>query len=290
MFKSRHSLALALSLCLTACAPQAASPLANPTAPVPSATPVSTSLPGSPPGSLPQPDASSTPVLTPTPSPTVSASPGLPANLAGIRFGELDRFLGYEGESTRFAVIALDGEGRPLDTVLPLEWSSSRPQDFSVDATGKLTALVRSGYSEIVVRVPGTAYEIRTIVNVSTGSSSGGGGGSASAPVTPVNAAPVIASLQASSNTVLGAGSLVRVSALANDAESPLTDASYSWSCSPQPGCGSFNQPNGSTVYWTAPPTAGQYTLTLTVSDGGQSTSQSVTIQLQTGSGQLTIN
>jgi hypothetical protein len=59
---------------------------------------------------------------------------------------------------------------------IPLEWSSSRPQDFLVDAEGNVQALVDYGYSEIIVKIVGTNYEARTVVNVNLGGSGGGGG------------------------------------------------------------------------------------------------------------------
>ncbi len=290
-------LSCCLLLSLGACAP----PAPGPTGPVspsgsPTVAPNSNSpLPGvsSVPGTQPSTQPSTVPNSGPTavPSPTVSAGTGLPANLAGIRFGELNRFLNYQGQSTRFDVIAVDANGQVIQAVLPLQWRSSRPQDFRVDADGKLTALVGAGYSEIVASIPGTDYEIRTIINVSTpGGGGGGGGGGGAAPVIPVNAAPVIQSLQASQTSIVGAGSLVRLIAQATDAESTLSASSYSWTCSPMPACGSFNQPNGGTVYWSAPAQSGNYDLILTVTDGNQSSTQSVTVQVQVGNVQVIIN
>lgn len=285
---------LLLALVFTACAPKTLTPSQAsgvPTAgssvgPVLGAT---TSPPvASPqlPGSLPQPGstASATPALS-----------DLPENLAGLRYADgINRFLNAEGQTMRFAVELVDKDGQKIEAEVPLEWFSSRPQDFSVDAQGLLKALVRSGYSEIVVRIPGTRFEARTIINVSGGgSSSGGGGGGGGGPAAPApaqNTPPVITLLSSSQATVMGAGAVVQLKAQASDAESSLTEDHFSWSCSPQPACGQVSPLGGRQVFWQSPAAAGSYEMIVTVSDGVLSSRRSLTVQVQTGTGTLQIN
>ncbi|MGV3526616.1 MAG: hypothetical protein ACO1RX_20530 [Candidatus Sericytochromatia bacterium] len=275
-------------LSLSACTPPGTSqPLPGPS---PDASAAPTPVPGVSATPTPVPSPTASPVV-PTPSASAPPAVGLPAELAGIRFAASNvRFLNQKGQSTPFEVEALDREGRVLDlnlAALPLEWRSSRPQDFSVDAQGQVTALVESGYSSIEVRVPGSDFQASSVVNIATGSGNGGGGGGSSAP-TP-NAAPVISALNASSETVNGAGTLVQLSAVATDADDTLNENSYTWRCAPT-GCGTFSNPTGSTVYWRAPATGGTYVVTLSVSDGQVSTTQDVNLVVNTGEGNLTIN
>lgn len=247
--------------------------------PTPSAQPSGTASP--------DPTVSSTPEV-PQPSSSPSASgPSfvLPDNVAAIRFANNDRFLDQQGENITWAVELVDRNGSvvPVENV-PLEWSSSRPEDFSVDAQGKLTALVSAGYSVIEVRVQGTSLEARSVINVSAGGVGGGGGGGGS-----VNAAPVITSLTASETELTGTGSLVKLTASATDSDSTLNSSSFSWSCDQAIG-DTFNVSNGDTVYWRTPDASGTYVITLTVSDGQRSVSQDVSIDVSTGQGTLVIN
>lgn len=151
------------------------------------------------------------------------------------------------------------------------------------------------GFALIVARIPGTAFEARTVINV-TGSSTGGGGegggggGSASVPAAPSNTPPVIQQLTSSSSTVIGGGVAVKMTGGATDAQSLLADSQFSWTCSPLPDCGSFSPATGPTVYWQSPATGGSYQITLTVNDGSLSSTQNVTVIVQTGSGNLQIN
>ena len=224
-----------------------------------------------------------------------SVNVSLPANLSSIRFATIDRFLDAKGEATRYQVELVDSLGNLIPVEVPLEWSSSRLQDFSVDANGNIKALVDFGYSTIEVKIPGTAFEARTVVNVTSPSSGGGSGGGSGASggggVTgAVNTAPVIQSLQASSTTVNGAAVPIKLTASATDAESQLTAGSYSWSCA-DPACNAqFDTRTGTSVFWRSPATAGAYALKLTVTDGNLSSSREITLNVQTGQGQLVIN
>ena len=101
-----------------------------------------------PPGS----DSSATPASAPMQA--SPSSPTLPAGLAQILIRESGRFLAGKGASTQLQVDFLDADGQTLQVGnLPLEWSSSRPQDIQVDQTGKVTALVDEGFSSIRVRI-----------------------------------------------------------------------------------------------------------------------------------------
>lgn len=292
MAKHLSSLLLLGLLSLSACAPPTSTSSPSPPGPSPDASLAPTASPA--------PGVSATPLPSPTasavvPRPSVSPPPavGLPAALAGIRFAASNvRFLNQIGQSTPFVVEPLDREGRVLDldlAALPLEWRSSRPQDFSVDAQGQVTALVDSGYSSIEVRVLGSDFQASSVVNIATGSGGGGGGGGGSTSAPTPNSPPVITLLNASSSTVNGAGTLVRLNAAATDANDTLNENSFSWRCAPA-DCGEFSSPTGTTVYWRAPATGGTYILTLSVSDGKASTTQDLSLGVSTGEGDLTVN
>lgn len=115
-----------------------------------------------------------------TSNPSPSPQTVLPAGLAGLRLDTGNRFLRGQGASTQFKAVLLDTAGQVLQADVPLQWQSSRPQDFSVDAQGQLRALVDSGYSDIQVRIPGTAFSATAVINVS--SFSGGGTSSSLRP------------------------------------------------------------------------------------------------------------
>ena len=224
------------------------------------------------------------------PSTQAGADFVLPNNVVGIRFdSKNNRFLSQKGSTTTFAIEFIDSSGKTIAVNnAPLEWSSSRSQDFSVDANGKLVALVEAGFSTIEVRVKGTSLDARSVINVASGSSGGGGGGGGGGSNTPTNAAPVITSLTASSTSITGTGTLIKLTALATDADDTLTPASYTWSCSP--ACSTFEDTTGTTVYWRTPATGGNYALKVTVSDGKTSVSREEAIAVTTGQGTLLIN
>lgn len=287
-------LGLALSL-LIACPSQ---PVANaPTDPQASVTPAASAQPGGGTSPTPQPDSGSSkpaPGASATPLPGNGSDFTLPESLSSIRFASVDRFLNQKGESTRIQVELVDSLGNLIPVEVPFTWTSSHPQELSVDAEGNVTALVEFGYSTIEVKIPGTQFEARTVVNVNSVNSGGGGGGGRSTGSggvsSPVNAAPVIQSLQTSQDTVMGVGTLVKLTASATDVDSTLTPFSYTWSCA-DPACANqFDTSTGTTVYWRSPAIAGAYALKLTVSDGQLSATQSVKVTVQTGQGQLQVN
>lgn len=138
-------------------------------------------------------------------------------------------------------------------------------------------------------------------------SSSGGGGGG--------NSRPVITSFTQDTTLLAGFGGAIHLLAEANDSDDSLTTPNYSWSCQevdatdqpfdpiqPCPGPQSgFNSLIGPEVYWMGPGTADvtpvnvsaykYYRLTLTVSDGSLSASQSVKITVPVGTvGSVSVN
>jgi hypothetical protein len=227
----------------------------------------------------------------PVPPPTTQSGGGVPANLDALRFRDSNRrFLQAKGESSTFEVVLLDRAGQEIQASVPLNWQSSRPEDFSVNAQGLITALVDTGYSEITVRIPGTAFEARSVINVNspgsgTGGGGGSGGGSAPVPVQPLR----ITQLEASSQTLIGTGSLLRLQASAVLGANLLAPEQYSWRCL-QSACNTFTPATGAVVFWQAPATGGTYTLELTVQAEGRSTSQQVSIEVLTGVGEVQVN
>lgn len=275
---------LGLCLCLWACAPASVfTPSLGPSAP-------STVLPGKGPEQL-LPTPLPTPLSGTGAAPQASAEP-VSVAVAGLRFAAVDRFLDAAGERQRLQVVLLDVQGQPLAVDLPLEWSSSRPQDIRVSSDGQIEALVDFGYSQIEVRLPGTDFVTGVLINVNNSGLSAGGSGSGNGSGSGGGGQqlrPVIHQLQASTAQVLGAGELVRLSASASQGQQAVSDTSYSWRCL-EANCNLFTPANGPTVFWQAPPQGGAYTLELTVSQGGQQVSQAVVVQVQVGQGKVTIN
>ncbi len=242
-----------------------------------------------------QPTASPIPSSTPSPTPVPSLEPtpqitAAPQNLlAGLRLEAQKTYLDYYGQISQLKPIFLDARGQVLSTDYPIEWTSSSPSLLSVTAQGLVKALVSYGYATITARVPGTQLSASTLITVQ-GSGGGGGGGGSSTPSVPGNSPPQIISLTSSASTVLGARSIVKIQALAQDADDTLTNASYNWSCSPAATCGSFSQTDGTSTYWTSASTAGDQTITLKVSDGKAETQQSLTISVNIGTVNVSIN
>lgn len=242
------------------------------------------------PGSAPSLAPSALPSMSPLPSPTVQAGAGSGlANVSSLRFEASNRFLNAKGESTRIYLTLLDSAGLPLSAeaqpALPIEWISTRPQDIAVDEQGVVKALVADGYSTIIARLVGTSYEVQTLISVSSASGNGGSGrGGVSQTLKPV-----IQSLSVSNTDLLGAGSIISLNARASLSGGNLNSSHYSWSCHPA-GCGSFSPATGPHVYWQAPAAPGSYTLELTVRADNQSVSQSVQVNLQTGTGGIAVN
>lgn len=282
---NRLSLTLIYLPILTACQSRTA-----PAQPLPSAQPTAspTPMPSS------QPTASPIPSSTPSPTPVPSVEPtpqitAAPQNLlAGLRLEAQKTYLDYYGQSSQLKPIFLDARGQVIMADYPIEWTSSSPSLLSVTAQGLVKALVSYGYATITAKVPGTQLSASTLITVQ--GSGGGGGGGSSTPSAPGNSPPQIISLTSSASTVLGARSIVKIQALAQDADDTLTNASYNWSCSPAATCGSFSQTDGTSTYWTSTSTPGDQTITLKVSDGKAETQQSLTISVKIGTVNVNIN
>jgi len=88
----------------------------------------------------------------------------------------------------------------------------------------------------------------------------------------PVNRAPVISSITSSSSGIYPGG-VTTLTTVATDADGD--DLTYTWS-----GDGTFASTSGSSVQWTAPSTAGDYSVSCTVSDGEATDSESETISV----------
>ncbi|MEZ0367952.1 MAG: PQQ-binding-like beta-propeller repeat protein [Candidatus Sericytochromatia bacterium] len=102
-----------------------------------------------------------------------------------------------------------------------------------------------------------------------------GGGGFIDPP-------PVIVSYTVNPDPVIGSNNVALLSCTATD-NLPVTDASYSWSCSGD--CGSFSSTSGRQVFWRAPATgSGPFALKVSVTDGiNPPVSQTLNIPVVTG-------
>lgn len=275
---------LALSLaCLPACqtsvpldqpAPSSAAPVLNPVSnpPAPGGTPGVTSG-----GS----DA----------APVSAPATALPKGLASIRLDADLRFLTAKGQSQRLSVIGLDAQGRAVTGPIPLRFELSRPGDFSVTPEGLVTALTDLGYSEVIVRVPGTAFEARLLISVDA---FGGGTGidpRAAVPEAddgeeePVTRPPLIETMGPSRVEIPGGGTPIRFTAEASDPDGDTL--SYAWRCL-DTDCADFLTAEGSQVYWRSPLLAGDYRIELSVSDGRYTTREVQVITVEGGSGSIT--
>jgi hypothetical protein len=169
-----------LASCLLACTPQTPSVSSSPT-PSSSIAPPEVGSPA------PQSTATPTaPITAPTTAPALSPSqpvaiatgkPGQDLSLIqSISIEASKRFLDGQGESVVLKPVLKDAAGQTLNSAdFPLQWFSSRPTDFSVDASGKVTALVDYGYSMISLKIPGTNIEAQQQLSVNAIASSGGG-------------------------------------------------------------------------------------------------------------------
>lgn len=139
--------------------------------PEPSVQPQSTALPGG----LPSPVS--------TPVAVSSVQPQSPlAQLQSLQIQVNNPFLDGIGQSVKLNPLIKDLSGNLLAAELfPLEWYSSRPADFAVDGKGYVTALVEYGYSEITLKIPGTALSAKQLISVTTLTGTGGGGAAAKA-------------------------------------------------------------------------------------------------------------
>jgi hypothetical protein len=283
----RISSVLVLLSLLAACTPTAVQPTnpgasASPTQPSTqpsgsSASPTAqpSEQPGTQPGSQPSTQPGTQPGTQPSSAPNAT---GAALAATSLRLSAPTRFLSRSGESVALQAELIDANGQVIAAGTPLNWTSSRPSDFSVDANGLVKAIETNGYSEITATLPGTSVRSSIIINVSGGKSSGGSG-SAAATVRP----PVVSSITASSTNVVGAGVPIQLSATAEDG------STFSWRCTGN-ACSDFITNNAGTVLWRTPATAGVYTLELAVTRNGQATVQTIPITVTTGSANVTVN
>jgi len=92
---------------------------------------------------------------------------------------------------------------------------------------------------------------------------------SSDSPTEPENSAPVISSLTANPSSVT-TGNVTTITAIATDPDGD--NLTYTWTTTQ----GTFSSTTGSSVQWTAPSTPGNYSVTCTVNDGTQTTSESL--------------
>ncbi len=149
---------------------------------VPIASPTSgataSPLPGS---SSPTPGTLPTPVPNPGPSTTPVSTTVTLADGSKLILSLPTQFLSLSGQTVRIQAKILDPSGKAVSLeTLKLLFSSSQPNQFSVDQNGLVTALVSSGSSTITVKVDGTQITATLQVSVSAQSSGGGGGGGGS--------------------------------------------------------------------------------------------------------------
>jgi hypothetical protein len=101
------------------------------------------------------------------------------SNISQVVVGIGNRFFSARGESRPLQVQLKDARGQVIAPAgVTYSYVSSRPQDFSVDATGQVVAQVSEGFSSITVRLNGSDKQATQLVSVSNAASGGGGGGS----------------------------------------------------------------------------------------------------------------
>lgn len=259
-------------------------PAPVPNGAAPSALPVPSLTPAAPVSS-----PTVAPSVTPSAAPSVLTPPLLPAGLATLQIQTGTRFLNGKGQSLRLEVVGFDAQGQRVNGPLPLSFVLSRPEDFSVSPDGTVTALKEFGFSEVIIRVVGTALEARTLLSVADFSSgfSGGGAASNAAVNGPINVPPIITSVATTASTVNGSGWPIRLDAVGSDPEgAPL---SYVWSCLDS-GCDGFiPSTTGATVYWRSPAASGTYRLQLRLSDGQNTVVQTLPIVVNAGIGAIDV-
>lgn len=129
----------------------------------------------------------------PDPSATAhpQASPNIPDHLKSLRLAAFNQTFFAQGEQRQLKVLLLNQLDQELAQAVDLIWSSSQPQNFSVDAQGLVTALVERGKAEILVRAQDSDLEARVTVQINLKTQGGGGGGStASGNTDPQTTAP----------------------------------------------------------------------------------------------------
>ena len=75
------------------------------------------------------------------------------APVAKVEISQTGLLLTSVGATRQLAAVAFDAQGDPVAT--PITWSSTTPSDLGIDSTGKVTAVVANGSSQIVAEAKG---------------------------------------------------------------------------------------------------------------------------------------
>lgn len=174
-----------VSICLCACAPQVVNSTQNPPQTSAAASVLPTSRPTaampSSPSATPSVMASSAASVSPQPtaSPITQPMPSANQLISRLELRASRTYLSAQGESSQLDVLAFDAQGQAVNpSGLDFQFVSSKPQQFSVDARGRVTALVDHGSAEIQVSLNGTSQKAVQLITVARSSGSAGGGGS----------------------------------------------------------------------------------------------------------------
>ncbi len=172
----RTALVFCVSLFLTGCPESLVQPVDSPTAepsasaePTPEATTDPTPMPVA--SATPVPDSTSIPI---TPAPTSNpgaqgeASVQLPDG-SQLRVTLPNRFLSGRGQSVQLDIRLIDANGNEVDLGNNrITFSSSRPQDFSINEDGLVIALQDNGFSRLTARIEGTDLEATQLISVAS--------------------------------------------------------------------------------------------------------------------------
>lgn len=197
---------VSLLMILIACTPtpsEPGTPSASSSAPTASESgvPVDTNASATP-SEAPTGTASSTPGQTATTPDTAIDGTLIKNDIGSLTITANPRFLKNVGDTSQIELIAKDSQGKTLDiSTLQLSWSSTRPEDFSVNQQGMATALTDDGYSDITVTEISTGLSAATLISVfnsdlyTSSSPKSSGGSSSTTPKQTVNAETIFEGL-----------------------------------------------------------------------------------------------
>lgn len=101
---------------------------------------------------------------TNNPAPNTGSSQ---SNVASIKLNVDNRFLTEKGQTRQLSASLFDASGNELPAGTGvIQWTSSRPNDISVDTNGMVKALVGLGFSQITVAVAGTSLSDQIVFDV----------------------------------------------------------------------------------------------------------------------------
>lgn len=107
-------------------------------------------------------------IPTETTPPTPTETPADISRIKSLKIKTNSRFLTKDGESRLLEVELLDQNGNTLPTTEGvIQWSSSRPQDITIDSNGLITAQTGLGFSQVTARVVGTSLSDSILFDVS---------------------------------------------------------------------------------------------------------------------------